>query len=614
MLRKIVVALLLIFGSIGFWLVNSSLAQENTKIMVKSEPVELDVIALYIPCEDPSDPMCEPYPENTAHVDPTNPDHELRLENEGFPANTDIYIVGCINTNSGIHCTTGSEALDEMLNNLPGGDTMIPDPSYQFKALQNPVKTDENGNLSVIVRSFTAQVTSHIFNAYLVHEEDNAPTTMAIQPSVTPEEALHLQTFTNLTPTETPIRVRPRRVVRRNIEQDPKGRLFDIKSLEPVTGIEVTLLDNFRNLFNYKSLVNPQQVQANGEFNFWVPNGIYYLQFAKLPETHTWPIEMDQVHPNYTLAYYCDPDVKDSENQTVPLYYNQFSIIEFNKLVHCDVPIDPGVNTPWRSSVRTLDYGLTRSSFDNSYTYSGKVTHPFTKVQLMAQSTEKIVQEVEADKLGFWRTTIAAVNYPLTDKGVPDVIILRYVKKDLTTNQSLEPIGGLTFEPLLSYIEGYAYDRAGNIIANAKVGVKQKNSDKVIYLTTADNRGYFKIGSQYLPTLPYDLIFSSPENDLKATMTSSQFLEANSQYLQERQLNLATANNRDVPLTASTVSSFKALKSQQPLVDEQSQTNEQTSNPSQNFTFIILVVALLTLIGFGVYFVVLKKKTNIPNL
>ena len=612
MRNKFFIELVLMFVALFF--LNSSLikAQESNTVMVKSEAIELDVASIYIPCEDPLDPNCEPYPENTVHPDPANPDHELGLSNQGFPPNTDVYLVGCINTGSGIHCTTGSQELDEMLNNLPGGDTMIPDPSYQFKALTNPVKTDENGNLSVIVRSFTPQVTSHIFNAYLVYEENTSPTSVAITPLVTPEEALHLQTFTQVTPTEIPIRVRPNQVIRRHLDWDPKGRLFDIKSLEPVTGIEVTLLDNFRNLFSYKSIINPQLVQANGEFNFWVPNGIYYLQFAKLPETHLWPVDMKNVHPNYSLAYYCDPEVKDSENLAVPLYYNQFSIIEFNKLVHCDVPIDPGTNTPWRSPVRTIDYGLTRGTLDGSFTYSGKVTHPFTKVQLVAQSTDKIVKEVEADKLGFWRTTLLASSYPLTNEGIADSIVLRYIKKDLTGSQAFESIGGLTLEPLLSYVEGYAYDQGGNIIANAKVGIKQKNSDKVIYLTTADDKGYFRIGTQYLPSLPYDLVFSNSDNNLNVMITSSQFLKANTKYLQDKQLNLISANNREVPLATVSISSFRAIKGGQPQVGQEAESQQAAITKSANPFSLILITILLIASMIGILFLVLKKKPSLP--
>ncbi len=618
MLKKFGSVLIVVIVGLFLFKIGQGQAQEADTVQVKSEAIELFADKMYIPCEDPLNPICEPYPENTAHPDPSNPDHELRIANEEFEPNTEVFIAGCINTGSGIHCTTGDEQLDERLNNLPGGDMMTPDPSYQFKALTNPVTTDANGNLEVIVRSFSPQVTSHIFNAYYIIEQDVSPTIVETNTPDSAEESLHLQSFEQITTTPVPKTLRrPRRDRPRGqrfIDWDPKGRTFDIRSLEPITGIEVTLLDNFKNLFVYKSIINPQIVQANGEFNFWVPNGIYYLHLAKLPETHTWPIEMDKVHPNYSLAYYCDPEVKDGENLTVPLYYNQFSIIEFNKLVHCDVPLDPGTNTPIRTPVKIIDFGLNRNTADGSLTYSGKVSHPFTKVQLMAQSTERIIQEVEADKLGFWRTTLLTGSYPLTNNGVPDKIVLRYIKKDLTANEVFEPIGGITFEPLLNYLEGYAYDQNGDIIASARVGIKQKNSDKVMYLATADARGYFRIGSQYLPSLPYDLVFSNPNNNSNEVLTSSQFLAQNQEYLQSKQLNLISADNRTVPLATVAISSFKALRTGQnqesddadQIVNEKNENNPSVFSPALLITFFLVVVAG----GLLIYTIRKNKKTS----
>lgn len=616
MTSKVSYFLIAFFLSIFLVSYSNIQAQEGNIIQVKSEPIELYADKMYIPCEDPANPACEAYPENTAHPDPANPDHELLIANEELPANTDFYIVGCINSGTGIHCTTGVEQLDEMLNSLPGGDTMIPDPSYQFKSLTNPVKTDENGNLSVIVRSFSPQVTSHIFNAYYIVDQDLLPTTIAIQPSGAPEQSLHLQSFEQVTPQASSVGTRiPRRRQRprgqRFVDWDPKGRTFDIKSLEPITEVEVSLLNNFKDLFVYKSIINPQIVQANGEFNFWVPNGIYYLQFAKLPETHSWPIAMDQVHPNYSLAYFCDPEVKDNENMPVPLYYDQFSIIEFNKLVHCDVPLDPGTNPPIKTPVRTIDYGLVKNSLDGSFTFSGKVSHPFTKVQLMAQSTERIVQEIEADKLGFWRTTLLPGSYPLTTEGIPDKIMIRYIKKDLTATQIYEPVGGLTLDPILNYIEGYAYDSNGQILSNARVGIKQKGSDKIIYLTVADDQGYFKIGSQYLPSLPYDLVFSLDKTNV--IVTSSQFLTSNQSYFQTKDLNLVLDNNNSVPLTTVAISSFKAIKSGESLDGNSSIPTEEIKTKKSGSSANLVIILLLILIATGLVIFKLKKNRNITT-
>jgi len=588
------------------------LAQNTNLTKVKSEAVELNIDAIYMPCEDPANALCVPFPTGGVHPVAAKHDHEMGLSADGFPANTDVYIVGCIDTLTTSKCTTGDPALDTLLNSMPGGDTMTADSTHHFKAVQNPVKSDANGAISVIIRSFTPQVVDHFFNAYFTEDQDLSAKATGKNITVTPEEALHLQDFSIATPTPAKVRT-PRRPAReRRTRNDPKGRIFDAKSLEPVPGIEASLLDNFKRLYEEPNFVNPLSVQLNGEFNFWVPNGIYYLSFSKLPVTHNWPVEMPQVHPNYNLAYYCDPEVKDeSTSQTVPLYYQQFSIIEYNKLVHCDVPIDPGTNPPFRSEVKALTYGLTRSTTDNTFSYSGKQTHPFTKVELIGETTGKVVAEVEADKLGFWSINVVPANYPLDKNGMPDKVLVRYTKKDLTAETQFRSINGTSFDPILRYLEGYAYDSQGKVIPNARVGVKQKNADTVVYLTTADNKGLFKIGSQYLPSLPYDLIFTNPEagNSLKRTTTD--FVEANKDYLIKKSLNLVSTENRDVPLTITATSSFGSLGLGGDESKPVAQITPEAPKSSQNSLISLFLGFLVIVIIGGLIAVKLShKKTS----
>lgn len=591
--------------------IQNTYGQENL-VKVKSEAIELSVDNIYIPCEDPSNAICTPYPEKQTHPDPANPDHELGLTSSGLPPDTLIYIAGCINTTTGVRCTTGLSELDTLLNSMVGGDSMNPDPSHHFKVLNNPVKTDANGDLTVIVRSFTQQITTHFFNGYLIESQNLGPTTTANQPSVVPEEAIHLQNFTKSTPVPKPIRVRPKKPINKFTDQDPKGRLFDIKSLEPVSGVEASLLNSFKNLFSYKSIINPQIVQANGEFNFWVPNGIYYLSFGKIPPTHSWPIEMTNVHPNYSLAYYCDNEVKNDENGSVPLYYDQFSIIEYNKLVHCDVPLDPGTNAPIRSMVKTIDYGLSKSTSDNSLNYTGKVTHPFTKVQLVGETSSRVVAEIEADKLGYWKISLPQAIYPLTTDGLPDKVLLKYTKKDLTGKQIFKPVEGISFEPILSYIEGYSYDKNNQILSNAKVGVKQKNSDNVVFLSKSDKNGYFRIGSQYLPSFPYDLVFSGNSAD-NIVVSTSEFVNSNKDFLVTEKLNLVNTQNRDINLTTASTSSFRNLKTgQDQFPADEVVKNKPEDKQTKSSLSLFFGLILILIVGGLVVFKLVKAKNSSP--
>ena len=594
-----------------FWYSGSSQAQTPNLVKIKSEAIELNVDAILMPCENPADSLCAEFPVGGTHPDPNNHNHEFLISNGGFLPNTDIYIVGCINTPRGTKCTTGESNLDTLLNSLPGGDIMNKDRLYEFKAVANPVRSDNSGEISVIVRSYTERITTHMFNAYYIDEQDLSVTTTSTKAFVTPREALHLETFSQSTPTPRPVTGRPRVVIRRGVDQDPKGRSFDIKSLEPISGVEVTLLDNFKKLFEYKSINNPQTVKEDGEFSFWVPNGIYFLNLAQLPASHTWPVALDRVHPNYGIAYFCDPDVKNDKNEPVSLYYEQFSIIEYNKLVHCDVPLDPGNNTPYRSEVKTIDYGLSRSSQDSTLYYTGKVSHPFTKVELVGAESGELASSTEADKFGFWKLSLPGSSYPLTTGGIPDKIILKYTKKDLTGVAEFSPVNGVTFEPLLRYIEGYAFNAAGQVIPFAKVGIRQVDTDTVAYLTTADAKGFFRLGTQYLPSFPYDLVFTNPETNESIVVTSWEFVKDNKDYLVSEGLNLVKDENRQPAMVTASIASLSSL-------NPRSRTGEKISPPPGQVPavsgnpafFTLLFLSILVLAIAVLFFFKLFKREN----
>jgi len=408
----------------------NTLAKEKTTTQVKNGPVELGIDQIYEPCEDPTDLLCVP---NTLsiHPDPVNIDHEFGLTADDLPPDTDIYIVCCISTNNNLRCTTGNNALDAKLNAVLGGDQMNPHPSHSFRSLENPKKTNVVGVLeTTVVRSFTPHVTTHFFYGYYLTDDKVKTNKEIVIPTL---QTLKQGTFDFETATPSPTkRPKKRRIAFKNI--DPKGRFFDIKSLEPIPEGEITLLNNLKKIFIYQDLTNPQEVKINGEFNFWVPNGIYYLNLSKKPEGYSWPVKIDDINTNYLKAYYCDNEVKNEKNQSMPLYLDQYSIIVNNKLVHCDVPLDPGTNIPYRSDVKTVNFTHSKTANGLTTLFTGHVTHPLTIVSLKGVATEKTIATKPADKLGFWEITIQSSDYPLKTDGAPDQLIAVYKKVDLTNN------------------------------------------------------------------------------------------------------------------------------------------------------------------------------------
>src|SRR3972149_11827084 len=51
----------------------------------------------------------------------------------------------------------------------------------------------------------------------------------------------------------------------------------------------------------------------------------------------------------------------------------------------------------------------------------------------------------------------------------------------------------IVIDPILQYLEGYAYDSKGAIIPNAKVMVKLEMSKAVFYETKTDEKGVFRV-------------------------------------------------------------------------------------------------------------------------
>jgi len=600
-------------------------AQDANLPQAKSETIELSVINAYQPCEDPDrtdPPLCIPYPAAVAnHPDPTKLDHELGLVTNNLPQNTDIYIVGCINTTQGARCTTGDASLDSMLNNIPGGDQMNPDPSYEFKALENPKKTDADGVLEgVIVRSFTQQLTSHYFNAYyIVQSVQNTP----IPVGSSDDESLKLGTFSSVSgaPTAQPSGMaRPTRRpwptgfpnVRNMDNFDPRGRLFDAQSLEPIPNGEVTLLNQQKTLMQREGVTNPLMVKVNGEFNFFVPNGVYYLNFQKIPSSHSWPIEITTVNSNYVKAYFCDSQVKDENNKSVALYNKQYAINEQNKLVHCDVPLDPGTNPPFKSEVKTVDYGFYRTSSGQETVYSGKISHPLSKVLLKAEESNQTVISTAADKLGYWRITLNNARYPKKADGSLDRIVIAYKKVDLTKSieEAEASTDTLTAEPILNSIEGYAYDNNNQIIPLASIGVRQVNTSKVSFVTLADDTGFFKIPSRYLPSFSYEIVYLNPNTKELVVSTTSRFTSNNDKYLKEKSVNLLTQVNQSV-IVQPKINPFNQINaSGNEVANDQSNQNitpvVSGGESISPLIKILPIIVILVILVIGLVFLVVK--------
>jgi hypothetical protein len=527
------------------------------------------VISQNIPCED--------FPAGAEHPSSEH-DHELRIAATGLPRSKTIYLVSCIGTTGGSRCTTGNETTDAQVQALGYKFTPSTTGEHQFSvAGGNPVTSDANGSIRINVRSWSDDHTFHSFFG-VFQAEVEAPSGNA--------STLQYGTFNFESDQGKCVSIR----------WDPKGRVFDSKSLEPLSNVSVSLLDSLKKQVVLSGVLNPVITITDGIFNFFVPNGTYFLSPVK--NGYIFPVDIVTIHKNYSKAYFCDPDVKQ------PIYNKQYEIIEQNKIIHCDVPMDPGTNTPYRGEVTTI--AQAQMVLPNSFIskYEGTVSHPLTKVTLIAEESGKKIVETSADKFGAWSMLVYHNKYPVKTDGTPDRLIATYTKVDLTVDNPVvsSTKKAIIFEPIPRYIEGKAEPFA-------QVGVRLQNSDNTQFLATADDKGFFAIAPQKLPLFPYSIIVG------KSVYTPTQYEEVQKEYLKENKIDVMNAVKNDKPLVAAP-SKVPVSNPSGSISQSTSPTREASTNPKKINEMIMLVAILIILImavGGSIYFFI-KQKKNEPSL
>src|SRR3989338_1695352 len=406
-----------------------------------------------------------------------------------------------------------------------------------------------------------------------------------------------------------------------SIRWDPYGRVFDSRSLEPIPEVKVKLLDESKKLFSGFDfpLPNPQTTEADGMFNFPVPPGTYYLAIATKPSTHEFTSNPN-LHKNYKKAYsdIYKPDEPIDEAEGKP--------------EHRDIPLDPGTNLPLHFPIEMITYDVVK--LGQSTKYEGIVSHPLSKVSLIGKKSKKVYATVDANAQGEWEIILSDSQTPQDEK-----LVITPKKVDITKlsleNSILQKLASLlqfeantlvssvyaqetspaeaegqeiSVDPILPYIEGYAYDVNGKIIPNAQIKVRVDWSGQVYFETKADGTGFFGIEPKYLPIFAYNLEFISPTNSQSTTMTTSGFVEKNQQYLQENKINLM-AVTKDGKSLYPTVPPPTGSENISP-------TGVPSTNAAQSGNAVLIVVILVLLVvtvGIVIMYMMKKKDMSSPQ-
>lgn len=567
--------------------------------------------------------------------------HRARLTVEpgkGPLPNSKVYVVTCLSTEDGQHCTSGNSDIDTYLTYPP----MPSDLGYLFEGLYredgitpinqtltNTLTSNASGDLSVSSlewRDFTPQGHERIFLG--IGESQPAPTT-------DPNPGLGGQQLGE--PTFDWAGALQKCIA---IAWDPDGTVFDSQSLEPIPGASVTLTRkrtdgtfSFVNKFNPDDvpdgiLTNPYLTLKDGYFSFFVPDGTYKLT----PQIvgYTFPGSLT-LNSNYSKIY----------SNIYPLLTG-IEIIEKGGPQHRDIPIDSVGGKPTYFPIKIMEYSYQSDRINNVF-IDGRVSHPLAIISAYSVIPDpnnpelkiryKLVKTIKADKTGRFSIVIdqSVFNKDISEMfGEVEVVKANFTQvlgetSIATNNNDANSVPAvLKLNPIPTYIEGNA-SYQGQVLSGAKVELLFDNSTKPYFETMADSQGHFKIPSDYIPSMPYRLRYSSGETVV--SVTTSKFVTDNSTYIKSNKTNLFYPQYSNLKINdnikKSIVAYNKQLNNSQSsssgsgnqggsIVNNPGQPISKTSQPPSKNLALFGIVLLITiiLVGVGILGVYLIKKNQ----
>lgn len=378
---------------------------------------------------------------------------------------------------------------------------------------------------------------------------------------------------------------------------DPFGRVFDSQSLEPIPDIDVTLIDDKTGRPAIQQFESNHDVTfLNGLFNILVEKeGLYQIQ-VDVPATHEF-VANPVLNPKYSLIY-------------SDLYFPKTSYLEKQGIAtHHDIALQPK-GEPYSAPAQVLSID-SAVAMNGGILYKGKVTHPLAKVCLQVEETHVQIRCVNADKAGAFIIFVDKKYIP-PERLIPVVTKIDFLGRDtitIRTNSSDQKLG---YEPVLSYVEGYARDNQGKIAYGAKINIRLKMNDKIFYTTYADEDGFFTIYAKDLPLFEYYLEIIPAQSTNPIRQTTSQFIKINEEYIKSNNLNLVASTKDDQSIINPTTGQ---LNSQPSFEDSEIPTaKDVVSSPSKsslfNPTAIIISIIIFFLVGATVSLILYIKRSS----
>ena len=564
--------------------------------------------------------------------------HRVQLSTDPqkrFPSNKEVYIAECVyyTENNQIvgTCTTGSDNLDQQIFKANNFSILINKISYSLSR-------DENYGIFKIENNQAKKINPQTFTTNAAGE-----TTVLEWQSFTPRSHERKWYGFFIAQTQEEQQMGQGGLQQGKVEfppfqdkdcatiaWDPAGRVFDAKTLEPIPNFQVMLLKNYNGQFadarrSELTIVNPYITLEDGGFSFFVSNGQYKLTPSH--PNYSFPVNsLNEISKNYDQIYLNPRYGKPKEPKTLIYPAQTGEIINvLNRMEFRDIPLKPNNNVGYTYQLKVYSFTQQINKLTQEIVFSGKASHPFTKVTLYKKSIDENGQETSEVFGSYLSNHLGQFNFsiPLSSlKENESITDAQFEKSDLTNlnfnQQSLmekikslltkifkkvsaqqSNVVTLKINPILPRLEGFAYDENRKVLPNTKVGIYLSFSNVPYYTTTTDEKGYFQIPSNKLPNEPYEIRYQT-ENKETIKLSTSKFLSQNASYLTKNKINLnQVVDEKRKVITPTKISPTKtttSFNSYFPSHQSPTSTSQTPSSSSTGKTNVILLTILILLI------------------
>lgn len=392
------------------------------------------------------------------------------------------------------------------------------------------------------------------------------------------------------------------------ISWDPYGKVFNSQTLEPVQNAQIELLKKrtdgqfnkvTANDLPSKSITNPYSTPLAGTFSFVVPDGTYRLTASK--SDYSFP-NIIKINPNFKYIY---SDIYRGED-----------IVQKGKIQHRDIPLDPTLLKMASSPAQFIQKFISKR-IDGTVMVDGSVTHPFAYIKAYCGKGDgdptTLISSSQADKDGNFKNIVDQKKCPAGE--MFNALVVE--KADLSSypfvaQKQSEIAKTYKVNPMLSFLEGYAYDEKRNKIPKAIIGIYLLGGLKPYYQTEADENGYFKIDSQHLPLWQYTIKYTDATGQTNQ-ITTADFIVSNKQLIDSNKINLYSQKyiQKD-----GTIKEYPTPKQITP-IDQNNQNNiinkQSNSQIKAEIFLLIFVIVILIIIAVGI-FIYIKKNSTLDKI